>query len=62
MSRQSSARPVEAIEAHPNYVATLPAKDGSDRHDFVLHAIGDPEKMLRLAFLPFALGPGLLEA
>jgi hypothetical protein len=48
---------VEAIEAHPNYVATLPAKDASDRHDFVLHAIGDPEKKLRMAFLPFALGP-----
>ena len=51
------SKAVEAIQEHPNYVATLPAKDASDRHDFVLHADGDPDKKLHLAFLPFALGP-----
>jgi hypothetical protein len=48
---------VKAIQEHPNHVATRPANDPNDRHDFVLHANGDPEKKLHLAFLPFALGP-----
>ena len=48
---------VNAIQEHPNHIVTRPANDPSDRHDFVLHANGDPEKQLQLAFLPFALGP-----
>jgi hypothetical protein len=48
---------IDAIKEHPNYVATRPANDPSDRHDFVLHANGDQDKKLHLAFLPFALGP-----
>lgn len=51
------SKAVTAIQEHPNYVATRPATDPADRHDFVLHANGDPEKKLHLAFLPFALGP-----
>jgi hypothetical protein len=51
------SKAVNAIQEHPNHVATRRANDPSDRHDFVLHANGDPDKKLHLAFLPFALGP-----
>jgi hypothetical protein len=51
------SKAVEAIQEHPNHVATRPASDPADRYDFVLHANGDPEKELHLSFLPFALGP-----
>jgi hypothetical protein len=51
------SKAVKAIQEHPNYVAARSASNPSDRHDFVLHANGDPDKRLRLAFLPFALGP-----
>jgi hypothetical protein len=51
------SKAVKAIQDHPNHVATRPASDPADRHGFVLHANGDPEKKLHLAFLPFALGP-----
>lgn len=45
------------IEEHPSYVSTLPVTDPDGRHDFMLHADGDRARQLRLAFLPFALGP-----
>ena len=51
------SKAVKAIQEHPNHVATRPASDPGDRHNFVLHANGDPDKKLHLAFLPFALGP-----
>ena len=51
------SKAVKAIQEHPNHGATRRANDPSDRHDFVLHANGDPDKKLHLAFLPFALGP-----
>ena len=35
---------------------TLPGSAHGHRHDFVLHAHGDPQKKIHLAFLPFALG------
>jgi hypothetical protein len=47
---------VAAIEAHPCFVRTLPPADGSARWDFILHAEGDENQLLRLAFMPFALG------
>ena len=47
---------VAAIEAHPCFVRTLPPADGSARRDFILHAEGDDNQLLRLAFMPFALG------
>ncbi|MFI6522602.1 hypothetical protein ACIBF1_44115 [Spirillospora sp. NPDC050679] len=47
---------VERIEAHPNY-KRRGAHDGQERLDFVLHASGDTDREIRLAFLPFAL-PG----
>jgi hypothetical protein len=50
------AKAVEAIEAHPCHVRTLPTADGTTRLDFILHAVGDESRLLRLAFLPFALG------
>jgi hypothetical protein len=47
---------VAAIRAHPCLVDTLPvAGDGTSRRDFILHAQGDPERRIRLAFMPFAL-------
>jgi hypothetical protein len=48
---------VQVVQEHPNHIATHPASNPSDRHDFLLHASGDPDKKLHLAFLPFALGP-----
>jgi hypothetical protein len=27
-----------------------------ERHDFVLHASGDPDREIHLAFLPFLIG------
>jgi len=45
------------IQQHPNHIRTLQVSDPGDRHEFVLHADGDPGKKLHLAFLPFALGP-----
>lgn len=50
------AKAVEAIEAHLCHVRTLAAADGTTRRDFILHAEGDESRLLRLAFLPFALG------
>jgi hypothetical protein len=48
---------VEVIQQHPNHIETRPTNNPGDRHDLVLHANGDPNKKLHLAFLPFALGP-----
>jgi hypothetical protein len=48
---------VRLIQEHPNHIKTLPTTNPDHRHDFVLHAHGDPQKKLHLAFLPFALGP-----
>lgn len=55
------SKAVKAIQEHPNHVATRPVSDPADRHDFVLHANGDPDKKLHLAFLPFALGPAKIK-
>jgi hypothetical protein len=51
------SKAVTAIQENPNHIETRPAPDPGDRHEFVLHANGDPDKKLHLAFLPFALGP-----
>lgn len=48
---------VAVLERHPNYVKSLPVDEPGDRYDYVMHADGDPEKRVHLAFLPFALGP-----
>lgn len=43
---------VAQVKAHPNHVRA----DGSstdERHDFVVHANGDPERLIRVALLPF---------
>lgn len=43
---------VEQVKAHPNHVRA----DGSstdERHDFVIHAKGDPDRLIRVALLPF---------
>jgi hypothetical protein len=48
---------VTAIEEHPCHVRTIPASARAGRQDFVLHSDGDTHRQLRLAFLPFALGP-----
>ena len=47
---------IELIQQHPNYIEALPGSAHGHRHDFVLHAHGDPQKKIHLAFLPFALG------
>ncbi|MCX4776948.1 hypothetical protein OG435_09190 [Streptomyces sp. NBC_01264] len=45
---------VTKVREHPNY-----KRDGrnatEERHDFILHASGDPSREIKLAFLPFVL-------
>jgi hypothetical protein len=49
------SKSIKEIESHPNYKRTFAAGQDGDRYDFVLHANGDPNREIRLAFLPFAL-------
>jgi hypothetical protein len=46
---------IQEIEGHPNYERTVATSGDGERYDFVLHANGDPNREIRLAFLPFAL-------
>ena len=46
---------ITEIEGHPNFKRTPSAGEDGERYDFVLHANGDPNKEIHLAFLPFAL-------
>lgn len=46
---------IAEIEGHANYKRTLNGAEDGERYDFVLHAKGDPNREIRLAFLPFAL-------
>lgn len=48
---------IALIQQHPNFVQALPGGTDYGRRDFILHAKGDPQKKIHLAFLPFALGP-----
>jgi hypothetical protein len=43
------------IEGHANYKRTRDTAEDGERYDFILHANGDPNQEIRLAFLPFAL-------
>jgi hypothetical protein len=49
------SKAIKEIEEHPNYKRTSGTGEDGERYDFVLHAVGDPNKDIRLAFLPFAL-------
>lgn len=49
------SKAVATIEAHPNYKREG-AIANDERHDVVLHANGDPNREIRLAFLPFHVG------
>jgi hypothetical protein len=44
------------IENHPNCKRTVGPVAQGERHDFVLHARGDANREIQLAFMPFALG------
>lgn len=46
---------IAEIEGHTNYKRTRNGAEDGERYDFVLHANGDPNREIRLAFLPFAL-------
>ena len=46
---------IAEIEGHANYKRTRDTAGDGERYDFVLHANGDPNREIRLAFLPFAL-------
>lgn len=46
---------VQEIEQHPNYKRTVRTTEDGERYDFVLHANGDPNREIQLAFMPFAL-------
>ena len=43
------------IKKHPNFKRVHGTVAAGERYDFVLHANGDPNQEIRLAFLPFAL-------
>jgi hypothetical protein len=45
---------IAEIKGHANCKSHDNAEDG-ERYDFILHANGDPNREIRLAFLPFAL-------
>jgi hypothetical protein len=49
------SKSITEIEGHPNYKRTHGSGHDGERYDFVLHANGDPNREIRLAFLPFAL-------
>ena len=51
---------VKEIEQHPNYKRTLGTSEDGERYDYVLHANGDPNQEIQLAFMPFALLDTLL--
>lgn len=46
---------IAEIEGHANYKRTRDAAEDGERYDFVLHANGDTNREIQLAFLPFAL-------
>ena len=46
---------IKEIEQNPNYKRTVRASEDGERYDFVLHANGDPNREIQLAFMPFAL-------
>jgi hypothetical protein len=46
---------IKEIEGHPSYKRTFGTGEDGERYDFILHATGDPDREIRLAFLPFAL-------
>ncbi len=46
---------VAEITKHPNFKRVHATVVAGERYDFVLHANGDPNQEIRLAFLPFAL-------
>lgn len=50
---------VERIKDHPNFKRLGRHDEFGERHDFVLHANGDPARDINLAFLPFALPKNL---
>jgi hypothetical protein len=45
----------DAIGSHPNHKRPGEIRT-EERHDFVLHANGDPNREIYLAFLPFLIG------
>jgi hypothetical protein len=49
------SKAIAEIEEHPNYKRTPGTGEDGERYDLVLHANGDPNREIRLAFLPFAL-------
>lgn len=46
---------VAEIRKHPNFKRTHGTATAGERYDFVLHANGDPNQEIHLAFMPFAL-------
>lgn len=46
---------VKEIEGHPNHKRTFGTGEDGERYNFIVHAAGDPDREIRLAFLPFAL-------
>jgi hypothetical protein len=49
------SKSIAEIEGHANYKRAGGSGQDGERHDYVLYANGDPNREIRLAFLPFAL-------
>ncbi len=49
------SKSIGEIEGHANYKRTRHTAEDGERYNFILHANGDPNREIRLAFLPFAL-------
>jgi hypothetical protein len=49
------ANAVEALKAHPQFKCELATQSG-ERYDFLFSSVKDPDREIRLAFIPFAIG------
>lgn len=49
------SKAIKEIQGHPNYKRTFGTGEDGERYNFIVHAAGDPDREIRLAFLPFAL-------
>jgi hypothetical protein len=58
---EAIGKALAAVTRHPNHLR--PGKIRTEeRHDFVMHATGDKDREIRLAFLPFLIGSSTAQA
>jgi hypothetical protein len=49
------AQAIAGVQAHPNHKRSVRSDPDGERSDFVLHAVGDDQREIKLALLPFML-------